>query len=235
MDVPDLPDISGQLYDLSRISHEDLEDYNITQSYVFYMQGADVVFPGTFPIAQGSIRMYFYLQPSALVSDDEAGVISGIDTATGIITLSNFPTTFSGATLIDFVQATSPNKIRDWDISVVSTDSAVLQITVDPDDLPDNLAVGDYINLTGESIVPQLPTEMHPLLAESVAVAALEALGDAQNYQIATLRYEKMRENVMRLIDDRVEGSPRKIRPRYSPLHDAIGGNNRYRRGSYNS
>lgn len=226
-------DNANNIFDLSRISFEELADYsnNFNSSYVFYVENSNVIFPGRFPISNGVVRMFYYLSPSTLVPNNRAGVISGIDTVTGVITLSNFPSDFTDTTQIDLVQSKAPNKIQGWDIDVVSIDSTLKTITIAPADMPDNLVVGDYVNLPEETIVPQLPSEMHPLLAQSVAVSALESLGDTEGYNVAMSRYEKMEKNITRMLDDRVEGSPRKIKPRYSPLNET--GNNYGRRGRY--
>jgi hypothetical protein len=65
-------------------------------------------------------------------------------------------------------------------------------------------------------------------LAQRVAVACLEALGDEQGLMAAQRRLEMMEKSSNDLIDNRVEGAPEKITNRHGTLREAVGG----RRGS---
>ena len=238
----DSSDTSGEnLSDLTRIKLEDVPDYsnynnnfiNGTNS-VYYVKDNKLVLVDEQPYSGGSLRMFFYIKPSKLVEEDRAGVISNIDRTAGTITLSNFPVDFSNLPLMDFVQTKSPNKILKYDITPTSVNSNTKTITFATTDIPSNLVVGDYVNFAQESIVPQLPTELHGILAQRVAVAALEALGDFEGMDKAQSRLSKMETATLTILDNRVESDVEKIRNRDSALQQTgRGGSGFGRRGKF--
>lgn len=217
---------SEQVFELSRISVEDLPDYNnyFSSSYTenFYLKGNKVVLLGEFALTDAVLRMHFYLRPNHLVLEKNVGTISGIDTTNGIITVSNFPTTFSSLPLMDFVKHKSPNTILDYDLQPTAVNSSTKTITFAAADLPSDLEVGDYLCLAQETPVPQFPAELQGILAQRVAVAALEALGDQEGLVSAQRRLQDMEKASTDLIENRVEGAPEKINSRHSALKEAV-------------
>ena len=155
-------------------------------------------------------------------------------------TLATFPTHFSTTCVFDFVQGLSPNKIIGFDRCVASVSSTNKTITFVLNQLttldlfsitPQQLTfdVGDYIMKAEETIVPQLPTELHPIIAQRTAVKMLEALGDVEGMKMAQNELERMEYNAMTLIDNRVEGAPQKVTNRHSILKSSLS-NKLYRR-----
>lgn len=233
-------DSSENLFDLSRINLKDAASYtNYNSNFVnglssvFYVQDNNIVLADEVPFTDGFLRMYFYLKPNVLVEEDRAAVIDAIDRDTGDITLNNVPDGFSSLPPMDFVQVNSPNKILDYDKTANSIDTNTNIINFTSSDIPDNLAVGDYINFASESIVPQLPTELHAVLAQRVAVAALEALGDFEGLARAQQRLEMMEKSTLTILDNRVESAVEKVRNRNSSLQETVSGNGIGRRGKF--
>lgn len=221
-------------HELSRVSLEELSDFNgsytVDYTEAFYVQSNKIILLDQVPVASGYLRQFFYLRPNKLVLDAQAGVITGIDRTTGIITLNEFPNTFSTLPKMDFVGNQTPNVIYNYDITPSATDVNTKTVTFATTDIPSDLIVGDYINVAGESIVPQLPTEFHPVIAQRVAIACLEALGDQQGLSIAQSRLQMMEKASTDLIDNRVEGAPQKINNRHGPLKQAVYGSQSNRR-----
>jgi hypothetical protein len=215
-----------QIYELSRISVEDLPDYNnfstTRYSQAFYVENNKITLLGEVPVSDTVLRMHFYMRPNTFVLNNRAGVIQSLDLDAGVIVLENFPTAFSTEPLMDFIKHQSPNVIMAFDVQPLSVDSTSRTLTFDPDKLPSNLQVGDYVNVAQETIVPQLPVELHAILAQRVAVAALEALGDQEGLVSAQRRLDMMEMSSNDIIDNRVEGAPQKINNRHSPLRDAV-------------
>lgn len=215
-----------QIYELSRISLEDLPDYNnfSTSRYTqaFYIENNNVVLLGEIPTAGAALRMHFYLRPNTFVLAERAGVVQNIDRTTGVITLESFPDAFASVPQMDFVKHQSPNIILDFDKQPTSVDSSTRTVTFATTDIPDTLQVGDYLNVAQETIVPQLPVELHAILAQRVAVAALESLGDQEGLAAAQRRLEMMEKSSNDIIDNRVEGAPEKINNRHGTLRQAV-------------
>jgi len=233
-------DSDENYFELSRISLEDLSDYNFrgdnlndyTQS--FYIEGNKISLVDELPVSNGFLRMYFYLKPNSLVINDRNSTITAIDRVAGTVSVNVLPTGFSNLPDMDFVQSKSPNLILGFDKTPSAINTATRTITFNSTDIPSDLKVGDYVNFAGEAFVPQLPSELHAILAQRVAVAALEAMGDVQNMQLAQNRLEMMEKTVTDLIDNRVEGAPQKIKNRHNTINEALLNNHNHRRRGRN-
>lgn len=229
-----LLDSSNNIYEMSRISLEELSDYRSYRSYqdsdIFYVKNNQVVLVDTTTRAFEKIRMYFYLRPNKLVKTSDVGVISNIDTDTGVVTVSNFPSDFSTLEAMDFVSKRSPSKILAYDIVPSSSSQVTKTITFTASDLPSDLSVGDYLCKAEETPVPNIPTELHPVLAQRCAVYVLESLGDTEGLKNAMARLQQMETATQQLIDDRVEGSPQKINPRHTTLVQSLSRNHHFRK-----
>ena len=193
----------------------------------FYIQGSDIhLHPSNFNYS-GYLFIYYYMRPNFLVQDNKVAVITEIEKnsqgeLTGKIFLDNIPTTYASvssgittikATEFDFISSNSPNKILAWDIPG-SINSEEHSITISPSSIPTDLKVGDYMPVAGETCVPNIPTELHPILAQRVALRVLEALGDSAGLANAKAKLDEMEAKTGVLIDSRVEGSPVKIKNR---------------------
>ena len=218
------------IYEMSQISIGELPDYSnysepYTQLDLFYIENNKIKLV-TATRSYDSIRMRYYLRPNFLTKVEEAGIVNSITTNTvaGTITLSmsQIGKNFTDSDKYDIIGKETPNKIKSMDLTAVSlttggTGNIVFNIA-DIGEYLDDIEVGDYISLAGETPVPNIPTEMHPLLAQAAAIQLLEALGDTEALQNAIARMDKMVTAVQTLIDARVELAPKKIKPRNGTL-----------------
>lgn len=103
------------------------------------------------------------------------------------------------------------------------TDTGTGSLIVAPtiNHISSEIQIGDYINVNGETIVPQLPMEMHSLLVERAALVCIESVGDAQEVNLMRAKLKEMEKSMMDLLDNRTEGSPRKINPRNSIMKNS--------------
>jgi hypothetical protein len=216
----------GVISSLTRIEPENLKFFQKIgyQTYSFYIQN-DLLILTQSTVARDAnwLRMYYYLRPSKLVEDSNAAIIQSIDSTTGIVTVDKFPVGFSAASQYEFTQAKTPNRLYRYDIAPISIDPTNLTMTFNPQDLANDsnsiddesrkigIVPGDYVTLTGTSIVPQVPMELHPYLAQCAACACLEALGDMQGLQLAQQKLVFLEQSLADLFDNRVEGAPQKI------------------------
>lgn len=202
-----LRDAAGQFVDLTRIKPEDSNRY-IYNNRAFYLQDNKIVFVNT--PQSGTVQMDIYLRPNQLVKAERGAVVSAIDTDTGVVTFaSNVPSHFAANIKYDFVKKSAPCKILGFDVT--ATAQATTSLTFATTDIPDDLEVGDYVTIAEETIVPQMPVEMVPILEQLAAIYCLEAIGDTEAAQQAERKLQKMEYNVNTLIDNRTEGNPQKI------------------------
>lgn len=233
----DLHKLSGSnIREMSRVSLEELSDYdNGYDSYnsdLFYLEGDEIVLIGD---SSHLMRMYFNLRPNVISLESTCAQITSIDRSTGVIQFSSIPAAFSSLAELDFVQEKSPNKILAFDIPVTSVTISTKTITVNPASIPSRLSVGDWVCPTETSPYPNVPTEMHPLLAQRAAIFILEALGDNENLGSAKSKLSQMEKSIQKILDDRVEGAPRKIKSRHGFLSSSRGltRNKKFGRGNY--
>jgi hypothetical protein len=133
----------------------------------------------------------------------------------------DIPDKFLNNSKFDFTQKESPNKIIAYDLFVNRVDQNVKVMTFPKDSL-EEISIGDYVTIQEETIVPNIPTELHPILAQRVAVACLEAMGDEQNKQSAERKLAAMEKDAGTFLDNRVEGASQKIKARHSPLVNTL-------------
>lgn len=151
-----------------------------------------------------TLRIMYFLRPNRLVLETSCGLITAIDTNTNEVTVSSAPTTFTDGTSYDFIKAQPGFDTLAFD-QVADITGNVLTFT---DDVPSDLAVGDYVALAGESPIPQLPVELHQLLAQRVVVKILESAADPR-MEIAKMMCEEQRKEALILITPRSIGDSR--------------------------
>lgn len=221
----------GRSCEMSRIDLGEMSDYESgtfdTGRELFYVEGDEIVFVNN---TTSMIRLYYHLRPNIITLESLSGQISAFDTTTGVIQFDEIPKDFVNLKKFDFIQNNSPNKILSFDNPIVSVSISTRTITIDPAYFPRRLSVGDWVCVSETSPYPNVPTEMHPLLAQRAAIFILEALGDSENLASARGKLIQMEKSIQKTLDDRVEGAPRKIKSR----HGFLAGRTVYRRkGNY--
>jgi hypothetical protein len=81
-------------------------------------------------------------------------------------------------------------------------------------DIPSELAVGDYVCLSDQSPVPQIPTTWFPFLASYTAASILESIGDVQGAQKIEAKIDRLKKNALNLIAPRIQNKSKPIVPR---------------------
>lgn len=233
--VRDISLISGtNIYELAQISVGSLPDYSghvstLQELDLFYIEGNKVklVSPTR---SYNSIRIRYHLSPNYLTKMEQAGIISSVvkdtvaDTLT--ITLSQVGKNFVSNETYDIIGHKSPNVIKSYDLSPVTLTTGTtgtIVFTLSEVQNADDIVEGDYVSLSEETPVPNIPTEMHSVLAQAAAVQILESLGDFEAMAKAEARLAKMSAATQGLVDDRVELAPKKIKPRNGTLQTRRG------------
>lgn len=239
--IRDIALISGKtIYEMTQVGIGELSEFTIgSESYTngfdkFYVEHnkLKLVNPTR---AYDHVRIYYHIRPNYLTTVNKAAIVSSIvvDDINDQVTynFTSTPSAFSSSILYDIVGAKTPNKIKAYDITPVEVNTSLNYVKFTKSDISDidDIVVGDYICVAEQSPVPNLPTEMHPVLAQLVAVHVLEAMGDTEGLSNAQRRLDKMTASVMQLVDDRVELAPRKIRPRNGTLAEGRYGSYRRR------
>jgi len=200
---------------LAQIQMDHLSDSsktNLSSNYPgFYIQNGDIMFPtGTTLDTSSSLEVRYYFRPNKLVKLNRGAKIQSINFTTGVITINGtVPSNITAGSQVDLIQANPNHKTYNFDITVQSVTSNT--ITVAASELPSDLVPGDYVCTSGETVIPQIPSDLHVMLAQAVATRVLEALGDTQGLANATAKLNEMERNLLTVIDSRVESPSRKV------------------------
>lgn len=225
---------AGSILEMTRITIDDLPFYNQYQSnnqvYAYYVANNQIciVPENAVPNFTGELRLSFYIRPNSLVPLNEVAIVQSVDFTTGIISLSNVPDKFSLSSIYDFIMVNSPHKILSYDNAIITLDKGSKTITFNPTLIPADLSVGDQIAIATESAIPQLPSDLHVMLAHRVATRVLEAIGDTEGLANANQKLAEMEKRAADLLDDRVEASSKKTVNRHGILRRGLS-SRRYR------
>lgn len=207
-----LVDSDGDERSIPQVALEDIEHFSSSASAPgYYFQGNKIYFTDT---PTETIRLYYYIRPSSLVATTSAAQITSINSGAGTVEVSSLPSTITTSTQVDIIKATPGYELLAMDQTISNIASTTLTFS----SLPSTLAVGDWIALAGESPIVQLPKELQPILAQRVAVKALEAMGDLQQMASSQEKLDRMEAAAFRLLEPRSDGSSRKIINRQSAL-----------------
>lgn len=116
---------------------------------------------------------------------------------------------FVSGELVDLLQTKSGHRTYAYDVTLVSAVGNTGLFT--KTDLPTNIIVGDYICLTHECIIPQIPTDLHSGLAERTSARILASQGDKEGLQVSNAKIQDIMKGESRMLDNRVENAPKKI------------------------
>lgn len=139
-----------------------------------------------------------------------------ISTNTSIVCSNGVPTEITGSSIVDFLQMEGGHSTYSYDMQPLTVSGN--SITFKDSDVPKEFVKGDYICLQYQCIVPQIPTDLHNLLAERTCARILEALGDQAGLQNANTKIKELEYSQATIIDSRVEGSPLKVLNTHSLL-----------------
>jgi len=212
----------GSLSEMTRIEPENKVFFRggsgRTRQTTFYLENNSIVIVPEVTTATGSILVSYYQRPNQLVLENKVSTITAIDILNGILSVNIIPSEFTSSAKYDFLENKGTHKCREIDVTPLSISTVNKTITFNTADIPSDLAIGDVVALAGECLIPQVPDELHVVLAQRVACRCLEALGDAQNLQLANVKLQEMETKMGNLIDNRSEGTPQKANNVHSTL-----------------
>ncbi len=176
----------------------------------YQIKGANLILVPGATTSASYLRMTYFEQPNELVATGYATIETVVSTTVLDTTASHG---FSTSSVLDFVKATEGFESLSIGVSPTVASSDDLTFA----SLPDGLVAGDYVCVQRQSPVPQIPSEFHPILAQRVAVAWLEAQG-APELDAARGKLGEMQAAIGVLSSPRVDTGSKKIINRFSPL-----------------
>jgi hypothetical protein len=193
-----------QIVSLDRIEADNVE---FSQSIGFTLKNNSVVVRPTPTSSQGKLRLVFCARPSKLVPVSECAMIESVDLDNNQVTVVSLPSNITASSSCDLVKANSGFECQAIDLTPVG----ISGLTIEFESLPEDLEVGDFVTLAGHSPVPQIPVELHTLLAQRVVVRVLEGLGDKSGLESARAELKELNETCLSLITPRVRGESKRV------------------------
>lgn len=123
---------------------------------------------------------------------------------------------FVNGSVVDILQTKPGHRTYNYDVTVQIVSGTTMRFN--ESDIPGDVIVGDYVCLANESIIPQIPPDLHNGLAERASARILAAIGDNEGLTNANQKISKIETSEGRLLDQRVDGSPIKVVNRRSLL-----------------
>lgn len=230
-------DDSDNHYEMTRTCIENRADYTCSygvqnRAYSFYPKGDEIVLMDC-SVTSGKLRMIYYLRPNKLVKESKGAKIKSVTICacccTTTFSLCSYPDHFSCTTCFDIIQGKTSHKIKVIDVTPTAKCAGCVASNIDPtvtfstcdlkrlniynSDSPLSITfcVGDYLMAAQETVYPQIPVELQPILAQRAAIHMLDALGDIKGVERAEKKLEQMEYNMGTIIDNRVEGETKKI------------------------
>jgi len=157
------------------------------------------------PNLSGEVVMWYFRIPSQLVETTDCAQITDITGTT--ITCSSVPSTFSTSTELDIVSQNPGFNVLLKD----TMPSSVSGVTIVFDEIPDTVAVGDWICSAGKSCVVQCPLEWVEVLVQRVACKIYEIQGYAGKLKNSKAVLDEMMKETMNLVSPRTQENSKVI------------------------
>lgn len=173
----------------------------------FYITGNKLnLFPNTGIPVGTNIRIYYYKRTLVLAAPSQYGQVITVDPMTNTVVLSFVPTTWVIGTKLNSVKSTPGFEVTNEDLEItnLSAPSVILNSV-------EGISVGDYVSELGFSAIPQIPIEAHPYLAQLTAAKCLESLGDKQGMEVALAKASALKNGLLVMMSQRVDGSTKKV------------------------
>lgn len=177
-----------------------------TLSGFFVQNNSLVLYPNTSVPVGTTIRLYYYKRTLELAAPSQYGQVLSVDPNTNTVVLSFVPSTWEVGTKLNSVGSKAPFDISNGDLEItgLSAPSIILNSV-------EGIEVGDYISELGYSAIPQIPIEGHQYLAQLTAAKCLEGLGDREGMNAALAKAQALKQSLLVMISQRVDGSPKKV------------------------
>ena len=177
--------------------------------YYFALRDNNILLVPTPRSSRGTLRLLYHRRPSNLIETSAAAQVTAL-TSSDTVTVNAVPDTISATTTVDLIKGEPGFDFHQVDRAIAAVDNVANTIQFSSD-YDTDLAVGDWIAISGDSPIPQVPLELQSVLAQRVVVQILESLGDQNGKASAENKLRQIEESVMNLITPRMRGEPRKV------------------------
>lgn len=146
----------------------------VFETGAYYVEGDKIVlYPSS--TAGKTLRLRYHRLPNQLVETSAAALVLSVDYDLNVVTCSSVPAAWATGDSLCCVSGDPGFTLRFEAAEALDVSSPTIEFAD-----ASEIVAGDWIALEGDSPIPQLPVEAHPILAQCAAVKVLESLGDAK-------------------------------------------------------
>lgn len=184
-----------------------VNDSTTANNFVTYVGGlVDSQFSAS---TLGNTVTLFYMQRGTSITTSNTSAFIIQQTIT--LNTTSVPTDIVAGTLVDILQAEGGHTTLAIDVRLIPNSVSLNSLTFTESQLPKDFIIGDYVCSRYECIIPQIPTDLHMLLAERTAVRVLRSLGDKEAAKEGSDNINRLEFKQATLVDNRSEGSSLKV------------------------
>lgn len=190
---------------LARIEPENRGGYvtgSEPRGYMF--QGNNVILLPA--VTTGTLIVSYQQRPGQLVLPTDCAAVSSQDDS-WVLLSDSVPTSFVDSELYDIVACRPNFTLIGLDLPVNSITPGRIEFT---NELPTGILPGDFVCIAGETPIPQVPYEVHDLLAQAGAFAIANSTGSTRTSAIKDA-LKDLREQATMLLSPRSDGSARVV------------------------
>ena len=181
--------------------------YGYNYPWGFYIQGNKLIMYPNGSVPTGTnIRLYYFKRVLNLATPEDYCQVSSIDALTNSIVVDLVPTSWVAGDKLNSISSRPSFQTTNIEATIVSLSSPTIFL-----DTVLGIAVGDYVSMQGYSALPQIPLEAHAYLAQLTAVKCLEGLADRPGMEVAQAKANEMKDNMLKMLTQRVDGSIKKV------------------------
>lgn len=183
----------------------------------FFLEGNYIQLVPTGGNFSGYIEISFFMRPSALRPVEETRRVSAVDLSTGVVTLDDtIPDGWDAAgVLFDIHAPASGAEVKYWDMvasGVAGTSMTFGQSIAGTEFGTFPVEEGDYVCLQNECALVQMPEDVIPLLAHTVALRYAVADQNTEGAKLHSSLVQDEAQEVRKVLENRVEGRPWRVR-----------------------
>lgn len=129
----------------------------------------------------------------------------------GLVGQDTVPNNIVSLSFVDLIQTPAGHSTFSYDVVVPRNGVSGNTLSLREEDVPYNFLLGDYVCSQYESIIPQIPSDLHISLIEKVSARVLRSIGDLDGLQTVNAKLADINQAQAELIDQRVDGAPQKV------------------------
>ena len=184
-------------YDLQRVDPGDAQNAHFP---AFVLRGDRVQVVSVESYKNYYLRLTYWRRPNELTLITSARQV--VTVGTGSVTVASIPSSWTMAPTLDVIQSTPQFRAKGEAIATTIIGTTITGT------FPADIAVGDWLALTGYSPVAQIPDICYPYLAQSAALKVLETYPDAGGLAAVGKKLQLIMARLEQVMTTRVEGAP---------------------------